>query len=124
MHKLERCPIPKLRFPDAEWVKPQYKARVRHLAGAKYLRHGTVRGFSSRVLLPIGPCPDNDPAASPGRGQSSKTPGGYKVRDAHGQSLAYVYGRETRADADIAHVLTMHEVRRIASNIAKLPTLL
>jgi hypothetical protein len=26
-------------------------------------------------------------------------PGGYKVKDAHGQSLAYVCGRETRADA-------------------------
>ena len=46
-------------------------------------------------------------------------PGGYKVKDANGQSLAYVYGRETRADADIAHV-----ARRIASNIAKLPAYL
>ena len=51
-------------------------------------------------------------------------PGGYKVLDANGQSLAYVYGRETRADADVANVLTMNEARRIASNIAKLPTLL
>jgi hypothetical protein len=42
---------------------------------------------------------------------------------ATGQSLAYVYGRETKADADIAKVLTMDEARRIASNIAKLPTL-
>jgi len=25
-------------------------------------------------------------------------PGGFKVRDANGQSLAYVYGRETKAD--------------------------
>jgi hypothetical protein len=50
--------------------------------------------------------------------------GGYKVLDANGQSLAYVYGRETRADADTAHVLTMDEARRIASNIAKLPTYL
>ena len=49
-------------------------------------------------------------------------PGGYKVKDANGQSLAYVYGRET--GADIANVLTMDEARRIASNIAKLPVLL
>jgi hypothetical protein len=32
-------------------------------------------------------------------------------------------GAETKADADIAKVLTMGEARRIASNIAKLPTL-
>jgi len=53
-----------------------------------------------------------------------KIPGGFKVIDANGQSLAYVYGRETKADADIANVLTMDEARRIASNIAKLPLLL
>ena len=29
-------------------------------------------------------------------------PGGFKVVDANGQSLAYVYGRETKADADSA----------------------
>ncbi len=51
-------------------------------------------------------------------------PGGYKVKDANGQSLAYVYGRETQADADIAKVLTVDQARRIASNIAKLPALL
>ena len=49
-------------------------------------------------------------------------PGGYKVLDANGQSLAYA--RETRADADTAHVLTMDEARRIATNIAKLPSFL
>jgi hypothetical protein len=41
-------------------------------------------------------------------------PGGFKVLDADGQSLAYVYGRETKADADIAQVLTMDEARCIA----------
>jgi hypothetical protein len=48
-------------------------------------------------------------------------PGGYKVNDSNGQALAYVYGRETKADADIANVLTMDEARRVAANIAKLP---
>jgi hypothetical protein len=51
-------------------------------------------------------------------------PGGYVVKDASGNSLAYVYGRETREQADTAKVLTMDEARRVASNIAKLPTLL
>ena len=46
------------------------------------------------------------------------------MKDANGQSLVYVYGRGTKADADIAKVLTMDEARRIASNIAKLPSLL
>ena len=44
--------------------------------------------------------------------------------DANQQSLAYVYSRETERAAQIAHVLTEDEARRIASNIAKLPTLL
>src|SRR5215475_8142551 len=26
---IDGCPVPKLRFPDAQWVKPQLKARVR-----------------------------------------------------------------------------------------------
>src|SRR5262249_39752638 len=39
-------------------------------------------------------------------------PGGFKVLDTSGQSLAYVYGRDTKADADIANVLTMDEANR------------
>jgi len=39
-------------------------------------------------------------------------------------SLAYVYSRETKDAAVIAKVLTEDEARRIASNIAKLPSLL
>jgi hypothetical protein len=49
---------------------------------------------------------------------------GYKVVDANGQVLAYVYGHADPRDAAIAKGLTLDEGRRIASNIAKLPTLL
>ena len=51
-------------------------------------------------------------------------PGGYKVLDASGQALAYVYARETKAEADIAKVLTFDEARRIAVDVARLPELL
>jgi hypothetical protein len=50
-----------------------------------------------------------------------KTPGGYKVLDANGQSLAYVYAGDKSVLTD---ALTEDEARRIASNIAKLPALL
>jgi hypothetical protein len=44
----------------------------------------------------------------------------FTVVDVTGQSLAYVYARETKANADTAKVLTMDEAPRIAAN-AKLP---
>ena len=49
--------------------------------------------------------------------------GGFKIMDANGQSLAYVYGHADPRDAQVAKALTLDEARRIASNIAKLPKL-
>jgi hypothetical protein len=51
-------------------------------------------------------------------------PGGYVVRDATSQELAYLYSRENEAEAHQAKVLTNDEARRIAANIARLPELL
>jgi hypothetical protein len=49
---------------------------------------------------------------------------GFKVVDANKQAIAYVYGHVDSRDAAIAKALTLDEARRIAANIAKLPTLL
>jgi hypothetical protein len=51
-------------------------------------------------------------------------PGGYVVRDANGQAIAYVYSRENEAEARQAKVLTADEARRVTANIARLPELL
>jgi hypothetical protein len=56
--------------------------------------------------------------------RADKIPGGYVVRDANGQALAYIYSRDTEAEAQQAKVLTKDEARRIAVNVARLPDLL
>jgi hypothetical protein len=48
---------------------------------------------------------------------------GFKVVDANKQALAYVYGYANPRDAGVANALTLDEARRIAANIAKLPSL-
>jgi hypothetical protein len=56
--------------------------------------------------------------------RADKIPGGYVVRDANGQALAYIYSRDNEAEALQAKVLTQDEARRIAVNVARLPQLL
>jgi hypothetical protein len=55
--------------------------------------------------------------------RAEKMPGGYDVRDAYDQAIAYVYSRANPAEAMQAKV-SEDEAHRIAVNIAKLPTLL
>ena len=47
--------------------------------------------------------------------------GGYVVRDANGQALAYIYSRDNEDEARQAKVLTKDEARWIAVNVARLP---
>jgi hypothetical protein len=46
--------------------------------------------------------------------------GGYVVRDATRQAIAYLYSRENEAEARQAKALTNDEARRTATNIARL----
>jgi hypothetical protein len=57
-------------------------------------------------------------------GVEATATGGYVVRDANGQALAYLYSRDNEAEARQAKVLTKDEAPRIAVNVARLPELL
>jgi hypothetical protein len=43
------------------------------------------------------------------------------VRDASGQVIAYIYSPANATEALQAKILTEHEERRVAANIARLP---
>jgi hypothetical protein len=64
------------------------------------------------------------PRRFPAPWHADTIPGGYVVRDANGQALAFLYSRDNEAEARQAKVLTKDEVRRIAVNVARLPELL
>jgi K+/H+ antiporter YhaU regulatory subunit KhtT len=64
------------------------------------------------------------PRRFPAPWRADKIPGGYVLRDANGQALAYVYSRDNEAEARQAKMLTTDEARRIATNLARLPELL
>src|ERR1700733_8432360 len=51
-------------------------------------------------------------------------PGGYVVRDANGQALAYLYSRDKDAEARQGKGLTKDEARWCAVNLARRPELL
>jgi hypothetical protein len=74
------------------------------------------------------PCPAVSPSMTsrrfPPPWSADKIPGGYVVRDANGQALAYIYSRDNEDEARQAKVLTKDEARRIAVNVARLPELL
>jgi hypothetical protein len=83
---------------------------------------GPRRGAPGRQR--IGNCYGRPPRRFPSPWHADTIPGGYVVRDASGQSIAYVYRRETEVETRQANVLTKDEARRIAANIARLPELL
>jgi hypothetical protein len=51
-------------------------------------------------------------------------PGGYRVTDAHGRPLAYVYGVDGGARSALPDALTPAEARALAAAIARLPELM
>jgi hypothetical protein len=65
----------------------------------------------------------SEPRRFPAPWRADKIYGGFVIRDANGQALAYVYSRDNEAEARQAKVLTSDEGRRIAANIARLPEL-
>jgi hypothetical protein len=68
------------------------------MSGLAESRHRTEPLTAAR-LGGYWPIMAEPPRRFPAPWRADKVPGGYVVRDATGQALAYLYGRETEADA-------------------------
>jgi hypothetical protein len=66
----------------------------------------------------------SSPSRFPAPWTAEPQPNYYVVRDANRQQLAYVYYENEPGRRSAAKLLTKDEARRIAANIAKLPTML
>jgi hypothetical protein len=69
-----------------------------------------LRAGTQLVIAPMA----ESPRRFPPPWQAEPIPGGYVVRDASGQALAYLYSRGNEMEALQAKVLTKDEPRRIA----------
>ena len=58
-------PVPQRTWRKPQWLKPEVRVKVRHLAGGDTLRHGTVKGLVGKRLngsrSPSRPRPTYDP---------------------------------------------------------------
>jgi hypothetical protein len=65
-----------------------------------------------------------EPRRIPAPWTATRTDGGYRITDAYGRCVAYVYARDDDWSAQVANTLTMDEARRVAAGITRLPELL
>jgi hypothetical protein len=90
------------------------------------LEHRKQRSSPARLRegVHIQPPPSMTPRRFPSPRRADKVSGGYVVRDANEQALAYIYLRDNATESLQAKMLTKDEARRIAINVAPLPELL
>jgi hypothetical protein len=82
------------------------------------IRKMPTRCQGRRIILLMPAMRRDQCAASLHHGPLRPLDGGFKVVDANGQSLAYVYGHADPRDAQIAKALTRDEARRMLRQIS------
>ncbi len=99
--------------------------------GAAATEGPPARGVAGRAINPLFTLcspyfiPGMDPPARrfPPSWKAVRTPGGYKIEEANGLALAYVYARGEHGGVN-NDGLTVNEARRIAGGMARLPELM